>query len=339
VSFNVADYASSKLEGVRIGAGGEINATCPFCGKSGGFYINPKTGAYICHKLHCDQRGRTIVGLIAHVEGISRAEAYGWLFKESVRWSRREETPETLLDKIRELRDIEGDEEDELVEAPLPVGFKSVWDAKKGCWRYPSYLKQRGIKKKTAKEWGIGYCDKGRFGGRIIIPIDCPNGHSFTARDATGEQQPKYLNPTGVDHGRLLLGWNQCELDGDVVLVEGPLDVITMWQHGISSMALLGKVLHPAQLAMLFKKPLDSAITVLLDPDQPAAPYDVAKQLTCRFDHVYVARLPDGVDPGESTLEQAKKAVSNAKKYKGERNPALMARLESVQKKLENMYG
>lgn len=330
--FDIETYVQDNLDHVKTSASGELNATCPFCGKDQHFYINAETGKFICFK--CDERGRNPIGLIAHIEGITYGEAMRIMMKQAVAFKRRKETPESLLERVMALRgaDAEADE----VDFDLPSEFRPVF--KNGKWRFPAYLKDRRIARATAHQWGIGWCSDGRYAGRIIIPIECPNGRSFTARDTTGEQEPRYLNPTGADHGRLLLGWEHAPVNGDIALVEGPLDAIKMWQHGIPSLAVMGHFLHSEQLGLLFKKPQEATITVMLDPEETTTPYDMASQLTCRFDNVYIARLSDGVDPGDSTKKQALTAYENAAKYDGNRVGALNAVVAASRKKLSERY-
>jgi DNA primase len=332
VPFDVRSYLDGKLEDMHVSASGEINATCPFCGRKAGFYVSVKTGAFICFKNSCDVRGRNPIALIAKLEGISHFDASRVWMQSSVEFKRREETQESLIERIQALRGIEPTEESS-VDYELPKEFKPVFD--NGKWRYPCYLKERGIARETARAWGMGYCQRGRYGGRVVIPIECPNGKSFTARDATGEQEPRYLNPKGADHGRLLVGWQHVKIEGDIAIVEGPMDAIKMWQHGLPALALGGKVLHAPQLLMLLRKPQDAAITVLLDPDQPTAPYAVAQQLTCRFERVYVAHLPEGIDPGASTAKQARQALDGAERYTGDRIPRLIASIASSRRAIE----
>jgi DNA primase len=334
VKFDLVAYARDHLDAVKISSTGEINASCPWCGKPGHFYVNATTGKYICFK--CEERGRNAIGLISHIEGVSRGEAARFIMRQAVQFRRRE-TQDTLRDRVMALRGV--DSEDDIpgeVDFGLPREFRPVY--KNGKFRMPIYLKKRGFKKATAKEWGIGYCAKGRYGGRVVIPISCPNGRSFTARDTTGKQDPRYLNPKGADHGRLLLGWEHHDIRGDVTLVEGPLDAIKMWQHGIPALAVMGKVLHSEQLFMLLRKPDDVAITVMFDPEEKAAPYKAAAQLAVGFEHVYIAHLPEGVDPGASTMEQAHEAQQSAARYTGGGVEHLTGMLEVARKKLSELY-
>jgi len=331
MQFDVKEWCQSHIEGARLNGSNQYVGRCPWCGKDGRFYVDAEEGHYICFK--CQERGRWLVGLIARVEGITRNEARQYILRRAVQF-RRQGTPQTLLQRLLAMRGGEQPEVQQNTE--LPSEFIPVFRA--GKWKMPVYLRERGVTRETAREWGLGWARTGRFACRLIIPVECPNGRSFTARDMTGQQEPKYLNPAGANHGRLLLGWKHAPLDGDVALVEGPLDAIKLWQHGIPALALMGKVLHKEQLEMLLAKPVDAGITVMLDPEEQTAPYDVARQLTCRFGSVHIARLPDGVDPGSATRNQARMAVESAERYTGGRSARLAASLASAQRKLADRY-
>jgi len=291
-------------------------------------HVNGDKGAYVCFK--CDFRGRSPVGLVAEVEGITWSEARAYIFKRSIKLRRKDDVF-TVADRIRALRERDRPVEVGPVEYSLPREFKPCY--KDGKWSLPEYLKQRRIKSDTARRWGLGWCRVGDYAGRLIIPIECPGGYSFTARDMTGEQEPKYVNPTGADHRRLLIGWNVVKRTGDLCLAEGPLDVIKLDQNGIPAMAVGGKVLHSDQLAMLFKLPDSAAVTVMLDPEEALAPFDMASQLAVHFDRIYIAHLPEGVDPGDASRRQASSAVESATPYTGERIAPLKNRLVGLKGK------
>lgn len=330
--FDVEKYVFANLERVKKGSTGQLSAVCPFCEKYGSFYIDEKTGDFICFK--CDERGRHLVGIVACVEKLSWLEAKKFILKRLFE-TRRKETLPTLAQKIRDLREV-GDTEEEEKIIELPKEFIPVY--KKGKWKYPLYLKERGIKKKTAKTWGFGFCNRGRYRNRVIIPIKCPAGESFTSRDVTGLLKPKYLNPVCNFQSHLLLGWEFVDVKSDLVLVEGPLDAVMLWQYGIQALALGGKVLHQQQIKMLLSCPNDTSITIMLDPEEKTAPFLVAKQLIFKFERVYVATLPDGVDPGSSTKEQALEACDDSILYRGDRNKIVGLKLDEFKKKLKRRY-
>jgi len=336
--FDIESYARDNLDAIRLTSTGEITAECPWCGKFGGFYINRTTGNFVCFK--CDERGRHLVGVVAQVEGISWREARSFILKNAIQFRRKEST-QSLLDKIRNLRpDVEyDDEDDEYVDVPLPSEFVPIYNDKTGKWSFPVYLKERGIKRKTARAWGLGYCETGRYALRIVFPVECPNGRSFVARDATNKLEVKVLNPKDADHHQLLLGWKHIPPTGDIALVEGPFDAIKLWQHGIPALAMFGKVLHSAQLTQLFSRSPDSAIVVMLDPEESIAPFEVAKQLLCKVSNVAIAQLPEGVDPGASTKDQALEAYNTAAQYEGDRQGRLKAILGASRDKISKFYG
>lgn len=332
MKFDIESWVKENIHGAKLNSTGQLVGECPWCGKPGRFYVDAEKGHYICFK--CEEAGRHLVGLLAHVEGISRGEAMRYIMRNAVEF-RRKETPQSLLERIQAMSGTIPKELED-VDVPLPKEYIPVY--KDGKWKYPTYLKKRGITKETARKWSIGWCRSGRYAGRIVIPIECPNGRSFTARDTTGQQMPRYLNPKGANHGKLLLGWQHHNIQGDVAIVEGPLDAIKMWQHGIPSLAVMGKVLHPEQLSLLMMKPSGASITIILDPEEHEAPYDMAEQLACRFENIFIGTLPDGVDPGDTKQEQARVAYDGAKRYTGEKIGKLTSLVSASRKKLEKIY-
>lgn len=352
-SFDIETYLMEGLDHPKHSKGKhglEVTANCPQCAKRK-FYANVDSGRFVC--FACGFRGRSIVALVSELEDLSWGEAAGFVFKQSVELRRRE-TIVSLKDRVRSLRpDAVKDEAAEYTDFPLPDEFVPVWNKRHG-WRFPNYLLERRVKGATARAWGMGYITKhppgwedAEYGerpqsykNRLIIPIDCPNGRSFTARDMTGKARQKYLNPPGADHSRLLIGWNTARMTGDLVICEGPLDAVKLWQHSIPAVALGGKVLHEAQMNMLAAALAPStAITVLLDPEEVEAPQETASRLSSYFDNVYVAKLPDGVDPGASSKRQAMDAVEGAKRWKGGKGIAARVAATKAASILEKRWG
>lgn len=341
MKFDVEEYVTANLsraKPVQSGNGSEMTATCPACERYGGFYVNTETGAYLCNK--CDFRAKTVVGLVAHVEGMNWSEARSFIFNKSVKLRRKSDIF-SLVDRVRALRIDAIEDEEEDVKVELPEYYVPIFDPKRDPkWKLPKYLKERGIKSKTAAAWGLGYCRKGKYVDRLIIPIECPAGTSWTARamspDVWGS---KYLNPPGADHRRLLIGWHVARVTGDIVLCEGPLDAVKLWQHGIPALALGGKELHDEQLAMLMTLSPQSAITIMLDPEEEVAPFDLANRLSVHFDQIYIAKLPlklpngKKCDPGNAPRKWANDAVDEAKRWKSSRAARLKAIVSRAREK------
>jgi DNA primase len=336
-AFDVESYLEGKLERLKPSANGELTAVCPACEKWGKFYVNRTTGKFVC--FSCEFRGRSIVGLVAHLEDIEWSEAAAYVFRHAVQLRRREPLV-SLADRIRLIRGGElADDVPTAVDYDLPDKLIPCFNPRTEKWSLPPYLKERKIKSSTARAWGMAYCrsieidiagrEKPLFlRRRLFIPIVCPNGHSWTARDMTGAQLPKYMNPPNADHRRLLIGWNMCKLTGDLVLCEGPLDAVKLWQHDIAALALGGKVLHDEQLALLLALSPETAVTVMLDPEELEAPLAVAERLSVYFKNIYLAKLPMGEDPGSSTREMAHSALERSKRWKGARGARLSVLLD-----------
>lgn len=149
-----------------------------------------------------------------------------------------------------------------------------------------TYLKKRGITEETIKEFMVGYAPKGfdlnklllskgftsaelskagspdRFYNRIIFPIFdvLSNTIGFTGR-ILGEGEPKYLNSPETplfNKSRVLYGLNLAKghiKEKDfVVLVEGQMDVVALYQAGVKNVvASSGTAITETQIQILSK--------------------------------------------------------------------------------------
>lgn len=325
-------------------------AICPFCGKSDTFSIDVRSGSFKCFHGDCERAGHGLGGfavLMAHVEGITEEQARATIFRQTAQL-RRQDNPLTLLERVAAMRnhEVEADP-DAAPDVGPPEEFVPVFHD--GKWSVPTYLTRRGIKRETARAWGMGYATHGRYVDRIIMPMTCPNGRSLTARTVHKDVQPRYLNPPGVDHGKLLFGWHMVKPDSDLVLVEGPLDAVALWQHGIPAVAMLGNTLKDHQIPLLMRRPADAAIYVMLDPTETVKFYDVARPLQVRFKSIFLARLkgqgpvgddgkPEKLDPGCCTKEQANEAIRHAERFDGARTGALAALLDLSRNRVAKNY-
>ncbi len=148
------------------------------------------------------------------------------------------------------------------------------WDA------LSSYLQKRGATKfqiersglVSLKDSGSGFYDK--FRGRLMFPILDTQGKvvAFGGR-ILGEGDPKYLNsPETVLYtkGQHLFGLNYSRdairRQGFVILVEGYLDFLIPYQHGVRNLvASLGTALTDSQVRLLGR--FCRKIIVNFDPD------------------------------------------------------------------------
>src|SRR6266446_6504482 len=115
-----------------------------------------------------------------------------------------------------------------------------------------------------------------RFRDRIIIPIQDQRGRviAFGGRTLNDEVQPKYLNSpdTSVFHkGACVFNFHRARQpaheDGTVVVVEGYMDAIAIYQAGLKSVvASMGTALTEEQIATLWR--LASEPIVCFDADR-----------------------------------------------------------------------
>jgi Toprim-like/CHC2 zinc finger len=71
-------------------------------------------------------------------------------------------------------------------------------------------------------------------------------------RRSLGGEGPKYKYPAGIDVGRLLFNYTQDHREA-VVLAEGALDAIALWNVGVDALAIYGSRLSVAQVRLIDK--------------------------------------------------------------------------------------
>ena len=119
------------------------------------------------------------------------------------------------------------------------------------------YLFERGFTADTLTAWDIGYDDLTR---RLTIPV---RNHlsqivGIKGRAWRDNVKPKYkiLGDKGrstvygwpvYEKSRVVFGLHHCYRDEPLVLVEGELDVIALWQQGIAAIATGSAHLSPVQ--------------------------------------------------------------------------------------------
>lgn len=287
--------------------GYEFAAMCPYCGRRGKFSVNVEKNLFHCFRASCDAHGHA-ARLIAYVEGIPTSSAFE-------RFGKKLETSEPGYSKTKAFESPEFD-------VPLPDEFIPCFEAGRDPeYRVIRYIRDR-IDNDTARRFGLGFCREGKYFNRVILPVRCPNGNAWTARDATddwktNDRRPKYVNAEGDWAASLLFGWEQyTETGGDLAIVEGAFDVMRFAMHGIPAIALLGKELGSGQRALLHRLARDTTITLLIDPEEKRWVTDaLASQLCMRFSRLYVGRMELGIDPGNSTKEQAYQSIDKARPW------------------------
>ncbi|HWQ32625.1 MAG TPA: DNA primase [Blastocatellia bacterium] len=183
------------------------------------------------------------------------------------------------------------------------------WDA------LSSFLARRGATRQQIERSGLvtlkdsgGYYDK--FRGRLMFPICDAQGRvvAFGGR-MLGEGEPKYLNSPETalyTKGQHLFGLAQAKdyirRQGFAILVEGYLDFLIPFQHGVRNLvASLGTALTEQQVRLIGRYSEKRQIVVNFDPDNAgvnATKRSLEMLLTQGF-RVNVLTLPDNLDPDE----------------------------------------
>ena len=160
------------------------------------------------------------------------------------------------------------------------------------------------------------------FRGRVMFPIQDMQGRpvAFGGRTMDGSE-PKYLNSSETDFfhkSRVLYGLYhaapQIRRESQLLLVEGYMDVVGLWQHGVkTAVAPLGTAVTPEQIELLWRYH-DNPI-VCLDGDN--AGRQAAERLAERALKVLkpgkglsFAWMPEGEDPDSFIKNNGKEAFT-----------------------------
>ena len=184
--------------------------------------------------------------------------------------------------------------------------------------RIQQILKDRGLEPRTSREFGLGYASTGFFGGRITIPIHNYKGElvGWTGRATRDDQPGKYKNSADSDlFNKKTLVFNEprakeaARLAGSLIFVEGHLDVVSLWQHGIANaVAMQGTGAPEPFVLQRLAKAVDNFI-LCFDGDEGGKKavehfISAAGPLAQKGEiQINVVKLPGGKDPDEICRE------------------------------------
>lgn len=295
---------SRHLGAKRDGAGKNLIARCPYCGKEGkfGVYIGKETQrkkAFMSHCFSCGQSTQTLERLL---EEIGRPDL---MVTPTAELSTPLDT--NLLFPLETEEEID----DTLGVVELPDFYQRVYT-------HP-YLKSRGFCYDDYDYFEAGTTGKlnFRFTDYVIFPvIDSGDVVGYVARhirtkaeiDAynrkakrNGEYQiRRFNNSTENDFVKLLYNYDAVVEDetDTVIVVEGIFDVVALVRklelydnQSIAVVATFGKKISPIQIYKLQAKGVRTVV-IGYDGDAVAAIKQTAEVLSPYFD-VFVADIPD----------------------------------------------
>lgn len=192
----------------------------------------------------------------------------------------------------------------------LPESFIPLYEVNKKSPDYNNaikYLKSRNIGIDDIIRYNIGYCDAGKYAGRIIIPnYDINNNLNFFVARGLYEQDLSYTNPRV---SKDVIGFeNQIDWQSPVILCEGAFDAITIKNNAIP---LYGKAVQAKLRTKILNSNLKD-IYVSLDDDAIDDAVDIAEDFMKHNINVYLVIL-DGKDPNKLGYQYMSKLISESK--------------------------
>lgn len=185
-----------------------------------------------------------------------------------------------------------------------PEAWLSRWDAGDV---HPYWLNRVG--EDAARHFRLGF-DHER--NHLTYPLRAANGGvlGVVRRPLEPGDGPKYLYPKGVDVSRLLFNYSPEHRDA-VVLVEGALDAIALWNVGVRAFAIYGAQLSKRQVELIER----------IDPTYVFTCYDLdkaGKKAAWWTEQVFKHRMVDhmrwphawGKDIDEIGVENRRNVVS-----------------------------
>lgn len=236
----------------------------------------------------CKTKGRTIQSLLKHLN-LSREEAHNVL--QFV----QKGTEEVELSKsIVRLPD-------EFV--PLELAPSTSVYAK----RVKNYLYGRGLTDIDFIRYGLGYCVRGRYADRVIVPSYDSNNclNFFTGRSLIPGAYQRYMNPEcskDIVFFENLINWNE-----PVLLCEGPFDAMALRRNAVP---IQGKNISRALMKKILENPVPE-IYIILDRDARKCALEFCENFLKLGKKVYFVPL-EGKDPSQMGFEEVTKVLQSA---------------------------
>lgn len=237
---------------------GEIAYFCPSCNhRKRKLQVNIELGGR-AHCWTCNLRAHNIPQLLKKIEASSE------LIKEAYRLTR--EYQPTQITSIKSNRSIS-----------LPGNFKPLWKPSNDLlYRHArKYLRTRNIDMPDILRYQLGYCDKGLYENRIIIPSYNDSGslNYFTGRDFFSNSKLKYKNPP---YSRDIVGFELLvSFKYELTITEGPFDAIAIRKNAIP---LFGKQISSTLKSKIITQN-PPVIIVALDQDAKLDAIKICKEL------------------------------------------------------------
>jgi DNA primase len=236
---NFEALIQSQLKAIR-GRGGEYTILCPWHGeRTPSLSVNVNKGVFLCHG--CGEKGRSWK-LAARLEGVSIREAAARYGGEGVVLNNFEEKSEAVR---------------------LPEPFVSLPSDGYFGRRAMAYLVGRGITREQMLRHRIGFCARGEYARRIIIPVVTQGKlRTFIARDFEGRAKKRVLYPPGSEGVMAIFGYDFYRSAKIIIITEGWADALAVervienepiFKKHLGVVAINGSSLSDEKLLMMKK--------------------------------------------------------------------------------------
>lgn len=154
-------------------------------------------------------------------------------------------------------------------------------------------MEDRNLSMQDIIRYKLGFCDRGKYKGRIIIPSydNNLNLNYYVARDYMTGSAYSYINADAekdIIFNEYLINWNY-----PVILCEGPFDAISIKSNSIP---ILGKILRPKLKEKLINN--NATVVIFLDNDAINDAIGLCKTLYKHIRNVYYVNIVEDKDPG-----------------------------------------
>jgi len=185
----------------------------------------------------------------------------------------------------------------------------------------PNYILNRGVYFDTAKEWGIRIAESD---GRVVFPVRDESGKLVGAEGRLlkpSKTRPRYKGLLGLKKRLHFYGEWKLEGKPKIVLVEGLMDVLKLWQWKLPEFDILG--LMGSSLTVQKEQKLvewGCPVVLFLDNDGPGkeAAGRIGKALYRRIPVEEAAYLYPRKDPAECSMEEAREILEKAHFFRPE---------------------
>lgn len=214
-----------------------------------------------------------------------------------------DETTEELLDEIEGFLSTTGEEQ--------PV-YPEAWLDQFDLAGVHPYWTGRGLSEDVCRLFRLGYDPES---GRATYPLRSPSGAVWgVVGRAVGAQLPKYKYPGHAPVSKTLFGYHLLQgFYGDVVLCEGALDAMALWDVGITAVAVLGSRLSLEQSELLVRLS-PTSLTLAFDKDDAGEKAEARIIASKKLIHIPMRIMPwhpdDAKDPLDLPPEQRREAYA-----------------------------